>query len=229
MLFVSLKSRCRWFATLRMFLCILCKYKRLNRWINGTSRLVNQRSFRRLRSFLREKCARKIMIKVLIELKYRMLHTRTVEGKTIYRRSVKWQDERSGKWDLRYLLSEPRVALAGFNSFTNYPHGSLFDVDFFVPRVRVYLISLIAVRWFRAGRNITALHIDEQSMIRALSCFSRVICRCNGSAYVKKDLPGLWIYMERVGALNIINDVENNVTTDRIRESVIQKQINICY
>jgi len=52
--------------------------------------------------------------------------------------------------------------------------GSLLDVDFFVPRVRVYLISLIAVQWFRTGHNITALHIEQSMMIHALSCFSRV-------------------------------------------------------
>lgn len=65
-------------------------------------------------------------------------------------------------------------------------------------------------------------------MIRALSCFSRAR-RCNERAYVKKDLLWSWIHVERVDALNIINDGGNNVTTDHVHESVIQEQINICY
>jgi len=36
----------------------------------------------------------------------------------------------------------------------------------------------------------------------------------NGRAYIKKDLLRLWMYVERVSALNIINDADNNVTTD---------------
>jgi len=48
---------------------------------------------------------------------------------------------------------------------------------------------------------------------------------------VKKDshrAPLMNIYEMQRYTLDIIN-VDNNVTTDRVRESVIQKQINMCY
>lgn len=77
--------------------------------------------------------------------------------------------------------------------------GSLFDVDFFVPRVRVYLISLIAWR-FRAGHNITALHIDRQSiMIPARYLVSRMFADVTGCAYIKKrhGTLGSWTFGTR--------------------------------
>lgn len=47
---------------------------------------------------------------------------------------------------------------------------------------------------------------------------------------VKKGLraPLMNIYGAQRYTLDI-NNVDNNVTTDRVRESVIQKQINMCY